>query len=192
VLYLHEDGKTADAGPDGPILELVRAGRSVLAVDLRGTGETQQIGQKYFNPALHGPDGQDWYIAYLLGRTYVGMRAEDILIVSRWLAAQIGTDRSIELRSVGQSTIPAVHAAALEPHLFGLVHLDRPLISWTNVIQLGYVSTPLSSLVHAALTVYDLPELRAIIESASKLDIERPLDALGQPYASPVATHAIQ
>ena len=181
VLYLHEDGKAADADPDGPILELVRAGSPVLAVDLRGTGETQQIGQKYFNPARHGPDGQDWYIAYLLGRTYVGMRAEDILVVTRWLTGQIGTDRSIELRAVGHSTIPAVHAAALEPQLFGRVHLDRPLVSWTNVVQLGYVNTPLSSLVHAALTVYDLPELRAVIESAGKLDIMRPLDALGQP-----------
>jgi hypothetical protein len=36
-------------------------------------------------------------------------------------------------------------------------------------------------LVHAALTVYDLPELRGIVDAAGKLDVERPLDALGQP-----------
>jgi hypothetical protein len=36
-------------------------------------------------------------------------------------------------------------------------------------------------LVHAALTVYDLPELRAVIKSAMELDIEGPLDALGDP-----------
>jgi hypothetical protein len=109
------------------------------------------------------------------------MRAEDILIVSRWLTAQDGTSRSIELRAVGQSTIPAVHAAALEPQLLTQVYLDRPLISWTNVVQSGYSSTPLSSLVHAALTVYDLPDLRAVIKSASELDMEGPLDALGHP-----------
>ena len=181
VLYVHEQGKAADAQPDGPIIQLVREGTPVLAVDLRGTGETQQVGQRYFNLERHGTDGQDWYIAYLLGRTYVGMRAEDLVVVGRWLAGQLAEDASIELRAVGQATIPAVHAAALEPQVFARVQLDQPLISWTNTVQLGYATTPLSSLVHAALTVYDLPELRSVIQPHSQLDVQQPLDALGQP-----------
>jgi cephalosporin-C deacetylase-like acetyl esterase len=181
VLYLHEDGKTADTGPDGPIAELLRAGKSVLAIDLRGTGETQQVGQKYFNPERHGPDGQDWYIAYLLGRSYVGMRAEDVLVAARWLAAQTATGGKIELNAVGHATIPATHAAALEPQLFSVVRLVRPLVSWTNTVELGYAATPLAGLVHGALAAYDLPELRSVLESAGKLHLDQPLDAAGRP-----------
>lgn len=77
VLYLHEDGKGADAGPGGPIEKLVEAGRMVVAVDLRGTGETQS--RHGWGGDRFGPDTKDALTAYLLGRFYVGMRAEDIL-----------------------------------------------------------------------------------------------------------------
>ncbi len=180
VLYLHQDGKQADAGEGGPIEKLVEAGRTVLAVDLRGSGETQQGPQKYFTPTLHGPDGQDFYIAYLLGRTYVGMRAEDVLVSARWLAGEPDWDKAagLDLVAVGQATIPALHAAALEPGLFHSVKLVRPLVSWTNVVELGYQSTPYTSLVHGALTVYDLPELTATL--GGKATIEGPMDAMGR------------
>jgi hypothetical protein len=84
VLYIHEKGKDADAGTGGPIEKLVRAGRVVLAVDLRGTGETQQLNQDKFTEAI-GIDWKDVYTAYLLGRSYVGMRAEDVLVCARYL-----------------------------------------------------------------------------------------------------------
>ena len=45
VLYLHEDGKAADASPGGPIERLVKQGSIVLAVDLRGMGQTRFGGQ---------------------------------------------------------------------------------------------------------------------------------------------------
>lgn len=42
VLYIHGDGKHADAQPGGRIEQLVTQGHRVLAVDLRGLGETQR------------------------------------------------------------------------------------------------------------------------------------------------------
>ncbi|MGD0093777.1 MAG: prolyl oligopeptidase family serine peptidase [Planctomycetota bacterium] len=184
VLLAHQDGKQAAAGEGGLIEQLVSTGHAVLAVDLRGSGETQQAPQKYFNPALHGPDGQDFYIAYLLGRTYVGMRTEDLLAAARWVTEQPGWDKTagLQLLAVGQACIPALHAAALEPLLFHTVKLVRPLVSWSNVVELGYQSTPYTSLVHGALTAYDLPDLRSAL--ADKLTVEEPLDALGRPAAA--------
>ncbi|MEE8575998.1 MAG: acetylxylan esterase, partial [candidate division Zixibacteria bacterium] len=84
VLYLHEQGKAKDAAPGGPIEKLVKTGRLVMAVDIRGVGETHGVGQRYFMPYF-GTDGQDFYIAYVLGRSYVGMRAEDLLVCTRLL-----------------------------------------------------------------------------------------------------------
>ena len=179
VLYAHENGKDEDAGPGGPIEKLVKAGRLVLAVDLRGTGETQQTDQKYFRPYF-GPDGQDVYTAYLLGRSYVGMRAEDILVCARFLQRQ--KHGRVDLVAVGHVSVPALHAAALEPDMFGSIKLVRGLVSWSNVIELGLSKNQLVNTVHGALTVYDLGNLSATL--GNSLSIEEPLNALGEPEPS--------
>ena len=176
VLYLHEKGKAANAAPGGPIEKLVKAGRLVVAVDIRGVGETLGVGQPYFEPYF-GSDGQDFYIAYVLGRSYVGMRAEDILIVADLL--QQNHPGPISLIAIGHVAIPALHTAALEPQLFDSVRLKHPLVSWSNVVQMGKSQDQLVNTVHGALTVYDLPNLAETL--GDKLTIEEPLNALGKP-----------
>lgn len=180
VLYVHEKGKAADAAPSGAIELLVRSGKIVLAVDLRGTGETQRTGQRYFQTDFHGPDGQDFYVAYLLGRSYVGMRAEDLTICARWLRRNHAPqDAAAELIAVGHLGIPALHAAVAAPDLFGPVTLVRPFVSWTNAIELGVNKLPLVGTVHGALALYDLPDLAALL--GDRLHTVEPVDAMGRP-----------
>ncbi len=176
VLYVHEKGKGADAAPAGPIEKLAKAGRVVLAVDLRGTGETQQTSQRYFKPYA-GTDGQDVYTAYLLGRSYVGMRAEDMLVCANLLHQQ--RPGPVDLITVGHVSVPALHATALEPDMFGEVTLVRSLVSWSNLIELGRSYNQLVNTVHGALTTYDLPDLARIL--GDKLTVEEPINALGEP-----------
>jgi len=176
VLYIHENGKDKEAGPGGAIEKLVKAGRSVLAVDLRGTGETQQTKQKNFGEAI-GFDWKNLYTAYLLGRSYIGMRAEDIMVCAGYLKQQ--QDGPVDLVAVGHVSVPALHAAALEPNIFGSVKLIRGLVSWSNIIESGRSLNQLVNTVHGALTVYDLPDLAATL--GAKLTIEEPLNALGEP-----------
>jgi dienelactone hydrolase len=178
VLYVHEAGKQTDAAPDGPIEKLVKAGRLVLAVDPRGTGETQQTGQEYFEDHF-GSDGQDVYTAYLLGRSYVGMRAEDVLLCARFLRDSSRQQAApMDLVAVGHVGVPALHAAALEPDMFRSVKLIRSLVSWSNIIESGLSSNQLVNTVHGALTTYDLPDLAATL--GDKLTIEQPANALGK------------
>ena len=138
VLYLHDKGKTADAGVGGPIEKLVLADQPVLAVDLRGNGQTQST-----TSGLFGSDFQDTQIAYMLGRSVVGMRAEDALVCAKIALEQTlgGPNGDIDLVAVGNIGIPALHAAALEPGLFHSVKLRRMLISWANVVH-HRVNTP--------------------------------------------------
>jgi dienelactone hydrolase len=175
VLYLHEKGKATDAAPGGPIEKLVKTGRLVVAVDIRGVGETHGVGQRYFMPYF-GTDGQDFYIAYVLGRSYVGMRAEDILILTGFLYQK--QHGPVSLIAIGHVGIPALHAAALEPDLFDSVKLIRSLASWSNVVEMGKSQDQLVNTVHGALTIYDLPNLAETL--GDKLIVEEPLDALGK------------
>ena len=71
VLYVHEQGKAADAGPGGPIEQRVQAGDAVLAVDLRGTGQTRSTSAAIFARipgCVHRVSARSFY---------VGIRAED-------------------------------------------------------------------------------------------------------------------
>lgn len=174
VLYVHEGGKETDAATDGPIQKLVDAGRVVMTVDLRGTGETQST--RGFGGGLFGADTKDVLTAYLLGRSYAAMRAEDILICARFLKQQ--HEGPLELNAVGHVCVPALHAAALEPQLFDSVRLTQGLISWSNVIEFGRSRNQLVNAVHAALTAYDLPDLARTL--ANRLVIAQPVNALGE------------
>jgi hypothetical protein len=176
VLYINEKGKSADAEAGGPIEKLVKTGRSVLAVDLRGTGETDQVTKGTLGKAT-GTDWKNVYTAYLLGRSYVGMRAEDIMKCARFLKEQ--RDGDVNLVATGNVCVPALHAAALEPDLFGSVKLVRGLSSWSNVIESGISVNQFVNTVHGALKVYDLPDLAETL--GDKLTIEEPLNAMSKP-----------
>jgi len=175
VLYIHEKDKAADAAAGGSIEAMVKAGKCVLAVDVRGTGETQPGKQGQLSGAT-GSDWKDVFTAYLLRRSYVGMRAEDVLVCARFLQQE--QKGPVELIADGNVCIPALHAAALEPELFDSVKLTGMLSSWSNVIELGRSSNQQVNAVHGALTTYDLPDLAAAL--GDKLIIKEPLDALGQ------------
>ena len=178
VLYINEQGKAADAAPGGPIEAMVKAGKCVLAADVRGTGETLQSKQNKFTDAI-GLDWKDVFTAYLLGRSYVGMRAEDVLVCARFL--QQDQTGQVDLVAAGNVGVPALHAAALEPDLFGSVKLVRSLSSWSNVIESGLSYNQQVNAVHGALTIYDLPDLAATL--GDRLTVEEPLNALGEPAA---------
>ncbi|MHC4728712.1 MAG: alpha/beta hydrolase family protein, partial [Planctomycetota bacterium] len=176
VLYINEKGKNEDAGPSGPIEKLVKSGRSVLAIDLRGAGETQNTTQSKFGEVA-GFGWKNVFTAYLLGSSYVAMRAEDILTCARFLQQQ--KDGPVDLIAVGQVCVPALHAAALEPDVFGSVKLTRGLVCWSDVIESGRSVNQFVNTVHGALKVYDLPNLTETL--GDRLTIEQPLNALGKP-----------
>lgn len=169
ILCVDGDGR-AEASES--IRDLVAAGRRVLAVDLRGMGETAPPPQKYFDMVRHGANGQDAYLAYLLGMSLVGMQADDIVACGRWLASRdakadvIGEPRQVDLFAVGLAVIPAVHAAAVHPGLFATTRLEDVPRSWSSYVEEGPLAPrplPLASLVHGVLEDYDLPDLVELV-----------------------------
>jgi hypothetical protein len=164
TIFLHEKGKTADL----PRIEtLLRNGKTVIAVDLRGLGETQAVRSQYFAHQWFGTDGTDYYLAYLLGKSYVGMRTEDLLVVARWLSEnnseqkiEQNINQKPEIVASGETVgLVALHAANVEPSLFSSLKLDKPVRSWYDVVQVGYSFYPITNLVHGTLLEYDVPDL---------------------------------
>jgi hypothetical protein len=165
-LYLHEGGKTADGSPGGPIEKLVNEGSVVVAIDLRGSGETGAAR----SDALLG-DSKSYFLSYLLGQSLVGLHTEDALAGAQFVAHyKTKTPRNVHLIGVGRAGIAALHAAALEPDMFASVKLERTLSSWSEVVPRPVPVGLLTCAVHGALRKYDLPDLVGTIEP-SKLRV---------------------
>ena len=182
-LYLNAEGKHLDAAPGGAIEKLVRAGHVVLAVDLRGLGETITDGKDNYGPYIE-PGWLDVCLAYLVDRSYLAMWAEDVLVSARFLAGfEAGAKPNrVHLVSIGATGPAAMHAAALEPGLFASVTLRKCLRSWSDVVHDPLARHQLANAVHGALVVYDLPDLVATLP-AGTVTIEEPVDAEGKPVA---------
>lgn len=175
VLYLHAGGMKHAVAADGPATTLSREGRTVLALDVRGIGETTPDAKTWYDTRF-GKTGGASMIAYLMGESLVGMQTEDILVATRYLLEQTGAEQ-IDLVATGELTIPALHAAAIEPERFGRVRLEEGLISWSNVVETPQSRNQIPGVVHGALGVYDLPELRAML--GDRVEVVRPRDAAG-------------
>ena len=156
VIYLNDKGRVSRAR----ITELVKEGKTVSAVDLRGLGQTQGVGATYYDHELFGTDGVDYYFAYLLGKCYVGMRTEDLLAVAR---AQ--ESKPVEIVADGEiAGLVALHAAALEPALIKSVQLDTPIRTWYDFVKSGSTPYPITNIVHGALLEYDVPDLQRLVK----------------------------
>ena len=187
TLYLHGESMKTDSAPGGPIESLVKQGQIVLAAELRGIGETETGHDKRdYGYGKFGRDVQEIFLAYLIGRSYVGMRAEDVASWSRTLAEYKTTDdrsNKLHLIAIGEAAIPALHAAALDPERFVSVRLRNMISSWTEVVRTPDNQNQAASVVHGALKHYDLQDL---IELAGKdkVRVEEPLDVMGNSVAS--------
>ncbi len=160
-LYLHDEGKLGDGKEGGAIEELVDQGFAVVAVDLRGQGETSLEKR---DPLLS--DWKTYYLGYLLGKPLVGMRVEDTLAAADFVAyyQKARSDpREVHLVGVGQAGIVALHAAAMHPELFASVTLRNTPASWSSIVGQPNPAGQLDSTVHGALEVYDLPDLVKLI-----------------------------
>ncbi|MFV2068907.1 MAG: hypothetical protein ACC645_18225, partial [Pirellulales bacterium] len=123
----------------------------MLAVDLRGLGETAPDGSSKRGIAYHiGPQWKDFYLAYLLGKSYLAMRTEDILVCARFLSEYETHEKPnrLHLISIGRVGPPTLHAAALEPDLFVSIALRNCLESWSSVLSTPMATNQFENVVH--------------------------------------------
>lgn len=163
ILICAAEGKASLFDNPERMQALLKEGNAVLALDLRGLGESANHEGGLGWHKTVGPDWQDFFLAFLLGRSYVGMRTEDILTAAHWLKAR--EDKAIRLVATGEATVPARHAAALEPDLFETLRLEGGIPSWAEVVHTTRAKHQLINTVHNALAWYDLPDLTALTQA---------------------------
>jgi cephalosporin-C deacetylase-like acetyl esterase len=176
LLYVHQGGKAADARPRGDIEALVRAGHAVLAVDVRGYGETGP------RPGAGGYSSlyQLFMRGYLLGKPLAGMQVADLLRAFDYLAGRAGIDRSrIAILGKGNGGLLALHAAALEPRI-AKVAAEGSVLSYMSIARAPQHEGVLEVVVPGVLKDYDLPDLARAI-TPRKLLLVAPRTPMGSP-----------
>ncbi len=178
---LYADDAKCDAMCDNSRLtqSWLDRGYAILSVELRGFGSTAAIPWRYnrdFIVESHGPNLPDVFIALMLGRSFVGFRAFDLLQSARALAAKLPAGTPLHLEARGQAVVPALHAAALEPGVFRTVRFSDGLQDWRHICQsvvADGAQLQFENVVQGALKAYDLPDLyRLVEERAAKPDAQ--------------------
>jgi hypothetical protein len=153
---------------------LARSGRTVLVVPARpfpaGTEEVKSplLGSHYLLSLR----------AMLVGRTLVGLRADDALRALEWLLSRQDVDTSdVTVYGSGPLGVVALHVAALDRRV-GHVMLDGTILSWRQIVEQPVHRDASQVIVPNALREYDLPDLATAI-APRKVTILNPVDAMG-------------
>jgi hypothetical protein len=159
LIYLHPLGKSAEASVGGEMEWFVRNGFTVLAPDMIGTGEMGPgifTGDAYIDNISYNI----WYTSILIGRSIVGIRAGDVIRLSRILQKNTGVNEVYGLARKEMAPI-LLHSAAFDP-VIRRIALIEPYSSYTSIVMNRFYRPAfVHSLVPGALTAYDLPDLAA-------------------------------
>jgi hypothetical protein len=178
VLYLNGEGRGAGTELIGA---LAKQGKTVIAADLRGIGQTAPATAAKGWSANFGVEWKEGFLGLHLNRPLLGQRVYDVLSVVRFLAESQPSKARFGIVGVGSAGPIALHAAALEPRIEA-VTLDKSLVSWMSVVETPLALNQFCNIVPGALKVYDLPDLAAAL-APRPLTIRNVVDARQQPVA---------
>ena len=166
LVYLHQEGKAAEALPGGEIEKLVKKGYIVAAVDVMGTGETKNTATRPLGPG---------YTAVLIGRSIVGIQAGDIVRAVGYLKSLDDVDNNkVGAVAVGEICLPLIHAAAFDTSIDNVTLIGSPIsyrsIAMNRFYKIGLIENEGGGIGHpyeidfswgiaGVLTGYDLPDL---------------------------------
>ncbi len=174
ILYLHERGKEVEAGHCGTIQMLASEGNVVLAIDVRGVGESRPG----FVPGLEAHWQPESYFTphyAMVGHTMFGRRLHDALRSLALLAERPEVDPE-QLSVVGQGAagLLALFAAALDERVATAV-CCQTLASYGLVASHEFHSWEPWTLIRGLLRVCDLPQVAACV-APRRLILGGPVD----------------
>lgn len=177
LIYLHPSGKSAEASVGGEIEWFVRNGFTVLAPDLIGTGETGP-GDFQGDSYIDGVSYNIWFASMLIGRSIVGIRAGDVVRLTRLMKNISGINEVYGFARRGMAPV-LLHAAAFEPAIARIALAD-PYSSWRSIVMNRFYDPRfIHSAVPGALTAYDIPDLAASL-APRKLTMANVTDGNGK------------
>ncbi len=175
ALVVDARSKEMLAREGGDLEDLVHSGYLVLAIEPRGVPEKGEPRRA----SILG-DYKDAARAYVVGKTLVGMRAEDVIRAVDYLASRPDVDAAA-ITGIGRGSlsVPLLHAAVLDARISRLI-LEQTLESYRLALDHPIDRDLYDVLVPGVLKKYDLPELVAAMKPRPVV-LLNPVDELGNP-----------
>ena len=176
VLVVSSLGKTRESQSGQDVLDFVRAGRIVLAVDPRGIGEAGPP------PRSNGYDSTYQLAArtWLTGRSLAAMQVEDVLLAFRLLQADPRVDAGrIAILGKESAGVLALLAAALEPAVHR-VAIEHSVTSYMEIARARIHQNVTHLVVPGVLKTFDLPDAIRLI-APRRLWVVSPVQPNGAP-----------
>jgi len=175
---------------------LVRKGNLVVAVDVRGIGQTepshgpQFAGDSEFRQ-LFDVETALAYMAWYMDQSLLGMRVQDVVRSVDYIASRADADAQ-HLRVIGKGMggLWCLYAAALDPRIRALICV-RSLISYRSLTQVDRYRYGADIFVPDVLLHLDLPQVAAAIAPRS-LALLLPNDPMKNVVEASAAQEAYQ
>jgi cephalosporin-C deacetylase-like acetyl esterase len=185
TLYVNEAGKQADGLEFGLYERLARAGGLIIAVDVRGVGETKpphsQNGERRSEFShLFDVETAMTYYAWYMDQSLFGMRVADVVrSVDYALSRDDVSADGLQVVGKGAGALWALYAAALDPRIASVV-AERGLASYRALAQGDRYTHGAAIFVRDVLKHFDLPHVAAAI-APRPLTLVGPVDAMKRP-----------
>ena len=125
-----------------------------MVADLIGAGEIGAVKHEFYN--AKNEDEEIAVLYYMLGKSLVGIRAEELLVLAQYLKGSFGAVPHVV--ACGRMAIPAAHAFAAARNLVAGVETVNPPASWTEVVEQS-LAYPYANAVNGALIHSDWTDL---------------------------------
>ena len=138
----------------GRILKTLVQGKAIMVADLACTGETGGLKRKFYG--CRNPDEGPAVMLYLLGKSMVGVRAEETIALAASLKER--AKKPVEVIACGRTCISSAHAFAARRDLFAKVDCFHAPNPWTQSVRNSEI-VRFANVVNGALLDYDWTDL---------------------------------
>jgi polygalacturonase len=137
------------------VTQTLAEGKAITVADLAGTGETGAMYRRAWQ-GTNTPDEVPAIMLYMLGKSMVGVRAEEMIALADATRRRLGL--RTEIVAHGKVAIAAAHAYAARRDLFAGISCCHTPQSWADSVRKGEF-LPFASIVNGALLDYDWTDL---------------------------------
>ncbi|MFD2101496.1 alpha/beta hydrolase family protein [Flagellimonas iocasae] len=179
ILYFDSAGMEHAIKQDSAITQILNEGYTIVLADLPGIGS---LGPGYLkgDSYIEGVSYNQWFGAMLVGKSFVGLRAEDIIRVLHFSKNVLKPDGKVSAIAVGPLGGELLHAAAFDKRIEKVAMVES-LLSYSDITSTQFYKTDyIPFTVPGALEKYDLPDLMASLFPRSITVID-PVSADGAP-----------
>lgn len=186
TLFVSEAGKESEGLEGGRLERWTLEGRLVVAIDVRGMGETKPPHVSSYNRYeyrnLMDVETALTYMAWSLDESLFGMRVADLVRGIDYALGRAEADpATLHVHGKGQGALWAMFAAVLDPRIRSVV-AEGGLLSYRTLTETDRYLYSAGIFIPAILLHFDLPHVAAAIADRP-LTLASPVDSMMKPVS---------